>query len=55
MNKGLALATGDIICFLNSDDYYSTNETLSLVANQMINENLDALFGGVIFFRKGIN
>ena len=29
MNKGFALATGDIIGILNSDDFYANEEVLS--------------------------
>lgn len=53
MNKGLRLATGDVVCFLNSDDYYSSDNTLSLVATQLAKKNLDALFGDVSFFKPG--
>jgi glycosyltransferase involved in cell wall biosynthesis len=50
MNKGLALATGDIICFLNADDQYAAENVLSTVAKQMHAEQLDALMGDVGFF-----
>ena len=50
MNKGLALATGDIIAFLNADDVYSNARVLETVANTMQAQNLDALFGDVEFF-----
>jgi glycosyltransferase involved in cell wall biosynthesis len=52
MNKGLALATGDVICFLNADDYYATPQVLSQVALAMREDNLDALIGDVGFFRQ---
>jgi glycosyltransferase involved in cell wall biosynthesis len=50
MNKGLARATGDVVCFLNADDQYASDGVLSLVANQMHAEQLDALIGDVGFF-----
>ena len=53
MNKGVALATGDVIVFLNADDYYIDNEVISRVATAMQAEQLDALYGDVAFFRAG--
>lgn len=53
MNKGLALATGDIVCFLNADDAYADPEVLSRVAQEMQQHGLDALFGDVVFFNPG--
>lgn len=52
MNKGLAHATGDIVCFLNSDDQYASAKVLSKVASQMGDHNLDALMGDVGFFHE---
>jgi glycosyltransferase involved in cell wall biosynthesis len=50
MNKGLARVTGDVVCFLNADDQYASNDVLSTVAAQMRAEQLDALMGDVGFF-----
>ncbi len=52
MNKGLAHATGDIVCFLNADDQYASTNVLSVVASQMRDHNLDALIGDVGFFNE---
>jgi glycosyltransferase involved in cell wall biosynthesis len=52
MNKGLNLAKGDIICFLNADDQYATQTVLTQVATQMREHELDALLGDVGFFHK---
>jgi glycosyltransferase len=41
MNKGIALASGDIIGLLNSDDVYAWPDALSLVA-KTFEENLEA-------------
>ena len=50
MNKGLARATGDVVCFLNADDQYASENVLSMAANQMRAGQLDALLGDVGFF-----
>lgn len=52
MNKGLAYASGDIICFLNADDQYASSRVLSSVASQMHGHGLDALMGDVGFFHE---
>jgi glycosyltransferase involved in cell wall biosynthesis len=51
MNKGLRLATGDIVAFLNADDRYADAGVLERVARAMDKEGLDAIFGDVAFFR----
>lgn len=51
MNKGLMLATGDLIAFLNSDDVYSHSRVLEEVVQTMRTQCLDALYGDVVFFR----
>jgi glycosyltransferase involved in cell wall biosynthesis len=51
MNKGLRLATGDVVGFLNADDRYINSGVLERVATLMSEEGLDVLFGDVVFFR----
>ena len=46
MNKGLKIAKGDIVGFLNSDDTYNHN-TLKIVNNYFNNFKIDFLFGSV--------
>ena len=46
MNKGIEIANGDIIGFLNADDFYNPG-ALSLVNNYFINNKIDFLFGSV--------
>ena len=53
MNKGLALATGDVVAFLNSDDFYKNEGVLERVLSVMQQEQLDALYGDAEFFSPG--
>ena len=48
MNKGLKMATGDVIGMINSDDMYSGSDIISRVAAQFEDENIDAVFGDLI-------
>lgn len=50
MNKGIKIATGDIIGILNSDDFFSSNNVISKIVNIFKNNiNLDAVYGDVHF------
>ena len=49
MNKGVKLATGDIVSILNSDDFYAAEDILSLVVENF-NNNLDAIYGDISYF-----
>lgn len=53
MNKGIQLATGDVVAFLNADDFYQDPNVLARVAKVMQAEELDALYGDVEFFHRG--
>jgi glycosyltransferase involved in cell wall biosynthesis len=50
MNKGIALATGDIIGILNADDHYKHNDVLSKVVSTFAQSNAECVFGDVEFF-----
>ena len=45
MNKGLALATGDIIGVLNSDDFYCSNTVIEQVVAAFQKEDAQCLYG----------
>lgn len=52
MNKGIQLATGDIIGFLNSDDIYYDKTSLSKIAAGFDEADIDAIFGNLIYVAK---
>lgn len=49
MNKGLKLATGEIIGFLNADDVYENDDVLQHVAELIAQNEIDAVFGDAVF------
>ncbi len=51
MNKGIALATGDIIAILNSDDYYAHDSVVSKMAELIENEMLDAAYADLDYVK----
>ncbi len=44
LNKGIAMATGDIIGFLHSDDFYTHTQVIEHVASAFENSKADALY-----------
>lgn len=53
MNKGIALASGDIIGLLNSDDLYADNEVLKDVMSYFqSDEKLDILYGDLVYVKR---
>lgn len=55
LNKGLELATGDIIGILHSDDYFATNVTISRIVEKFSNEgtenNTDGVYGDLVYVK----
>jgi glycosyltransferase involved in cell wall biosynthesis len=50
MNKGLALATGEVVGLLNADDLFAHSGVISQIAAVMQAESLDAVYGDVTYF-----
>ncbi len=48
MNKGIAIATGDIIGILNSDDTFNSISVIEQVANFHLQNNIEASVGNII-------
>ncbi len=51
MNKGLALAKGEIIAILNADDYYYP-ETIELVVNQFNQSKAEIVYGSIVKLKE---
>lgn len=50
MNKGVSLATGDVVGILNSDDYYETSNVIEDVVQHFEQApNSELVFGDVVF------
>ncbi len=53
MNKGLKIASGQVVGLLNSDDMYARSDVISNVADAMARTSVDAILCDVGFFRDG--
>ncbi len=52
INKGIKLATGNIISILHSDDFYYNNFVLSDVINTFNQSKIDAVYGDLLYVKK---
>lgn len=50
-NKGIRMATGDIIGVLNSDDFFTSDTIIEQVVNAFNEENIDAVYGDIHFVK----
>ena len=51
-NKGIELATGDIISILNSDDYYSDNKILENIVDIFKKKNVGIVYGNINYVKR---
>lgn len=49
MNKGLSLASGEVVGFLNADDFYPEKDILSSVAKKLEETKADSLWGDLLY------
>lgn len=49
MNKGLKMATGEVVGFLHSDDFFASEGALSIIAGAFENPAIDASYGNLVY------
>jgi glycosyltransferase involved in cell wall biosynthesis len=52
MNKGLRMATGEVVGILNSDDFYESPQVLSQVAKVFENPDTEGVYGDLAYVNK---
>lgn len=52
MNKGISLATGEVVGILNSDDIYFDNDVLACVADVFNDSNVDICYADLVYVAK---
>lgn len=52
MNKGLSLATGDVVGFLNADDFYAHPNVIEHVANAFKSMEVEALYADLDYVSR---
>jgi glycosyltransferase len=55
MNKGIKLASGEVVGILNSDDLFDNNQILKTVAEIFNDSNVEAVYGDIKYFSNDIN
>jgi len=52
INKGIAMATGDIVGILNSDDMLASNDVVRAIVDSFNDHQLDAVYGDLVYVSK---
>jgi glycosyltransferase len=52
LNKGVDLATGDIVAFLHSDDIYANENVIKEVVELFQTQELDSVYGDLVYVDK---
>ena len=49
MNKGIGMATGEVVGILNSDDYFTSPDVIARMVEAFEDKGLDAVYGDIHF------
>lgn len=52
MNKGLKMATGEVVGFLHADDFFAGDDTIEKVAGAFVETGVDCLWGDLDYVDK---
>ena len=52
LNKGIANATGDVVCFLHSDDIYEDERVVERVNTLFEEKDVDSVYGDLVYVKK---
>lgn len=52
MNKGIQLTTGEVIGFINADDFYAAPDVLARVATVFSDASVDACYGDLCYVKQ---
>lgn len=52
LNKGIRIATGDVIGFLHSDDIFASERSLQRIGEQFADPAVDAVYGDLAYVRS---
>jgi len=52
LNKGLKMATGDIVGFLHADDMYANSMVIDWVVSRILNCGTDSCYGDLLYVHK---
>jgi glycosyltransferase involved in cell wall biosynthesis len=53
INKGISMATGDVVGILNSDDFFPSNHIVSRIVQAFDEDHVDAVYGDIAFVKPG--
>ena len=53
MNKGIQMATGDVVGILNSDDYFTSSDVIERMVKTFDDPKIDAVYGDIHFIHDG--
>ncbi|MBE9011491.1 glycosyltransferase [Pseudanabaenaceae cyanobacterium LEGE 13415] len=51
MNKGIKLATGDVIAILNADDFYIDSQVISTIVEPFKQHQVDSVFADLVYVK----
>jgi glycosyltransferase involved in cell wall biosynthesis len=49
MNKGILKSTGEVIGFLNADDFYASTTTVEKIVNTLLHTQADSVYGDLAY------
>ena len=52
MNKGIQLASGEVVGILNSDDIYPSPDVISQVMNEFVSKGVDSIFADLVYVKR---
>lgn len=53
LNKGINLASGDIIGFVHSDDFLASKDIINNIVSMINSQNLDGVYGDLLYVDRG--